>query len=145
MTRVDFYILQAQTEEARMLFVCRLTEKAVKRGNRVLIVVANEAIADALDDLLWSFRPESFIPHALAGSEEAADVPVVISAGADQSEHHDLLVSLTAELPPFFSRFERMAEVVVQAPEVLAATREHYAFLRQRGYPIDTHKLAVGD
>lgn len=144
MTRVDFYILEQDSVEARMLFVCRLIDKAVRRGMRVLVCVANPATAEALDDLLWSFRPESFIPHAIAGSSEAEDpeLPVVITAGQDVAHQHELLVNLTSDIPPFFSRFQRLAEVAIQEEKLLQSTREHYSFYKQRGYPIETHKLA---
>lgn len=141
MTRIDFYILKEDSTDARLLFVCRLVDKAVRQGNRVLINVTDWSTADLLDNLLWSFRPESFIPHALSNTEEATEVPVVISAGVDQADHHDLLINLTADVPVFFSRFQRLAEVVVQADAVLEATRQHYSFFKERGYPIDTHKL----
>lgn len=144
MTRVDFYILEEDTVDARMLFVCRLIDKVVRRGMRVLVCVADPGTADALDDLLWSFRPESFIPHAIAGTEEAEDedVPVIITAGEDLANQHELLINLTNEVPSFFSRFQRLAEVAVQEEKLLQVTREHYAFYKQRGYPIETHKLA---
>jgi DNA polymerase-3 subunit chi len=142
MTRVDFYILQQDSVEARMLFVCRLVDKALRHGKHIMINVADQATAEALDDLLWSFRPESYIAHAIAGTEEAEDVPVVISVGNDLAHHHDVLINLTNEVPSFFSRFQRLIEVVVQVEELLQATRQHYAFFKQRGYPIQTHKLA---
>lgn len=141
MTRIDFYILQDASQEARLLFVCRLVDKAVGQGNRIFIRVDDTATAETLDDLLWSFRPESFIPHALVGMDEAADAPVVISTGEDQADHHDVLINLTGRVPEFFSRFQRLAEVVVQRDEILEATRQHYTFFKQRGYPIKTHKL----
>lgn len=141
MTRVDFYILKQETLDDRMLFVCRLVDKAMRHGNRVLINVVDQPTAETLDDLLWSFRPESFIPHAIAGSDEATEVPVVITVGQDQSNHHDLLINLTAEIPPFFSRFQRLAEVAVQIESILQTTRQHYSFFKQRGYPIETHNL----
>lgn len=141
MTRVDFYILQEISVDAQLLFACRLVDKAMRRGNRVFINVVDLATARILDELLWSFRPESFIPHAIINTEDAAEVPVVISPGQDQAGHHDLLINLTADLPEFFSRFQRMAEVVVQNAAVLEATRRHYTFFRSRGYPLETHRL----
>ena len=141
MTRIDFYVLKDDSTEARLLFVCRLVDKAVRQGSRVFINVPDWTAAEVLDDLLWSFRPESFIPHALATSDEAGDVPVVLSAGLDRVDHHDLLINLTSDIPVFFSRFQRLAEVVVQLDPVLESTRQHYGFFKERGYPIETHKL----
>ena len=142
MTRIDFYILQQESAEARMLFVCKLADKALRHGSRVFILVADQVAAETLDALLWSFRPESYVPHALIDKQDAADVPVVISTGDDLADHHELLINLTDDVPPSFSRFQRLAEVAVQSESLLQTTRHHYAFFKQRGYPIETHRLA---
>lgn len=125
----------------RFHFACRLTEKAVKQGNRVLIATADEQGSEALDSLLWSFSPESFVPHALIGSPGAANSPVVISHQQDDETHHDVMINLGLGLPDFFSRFKRVTEIVVQEETVLAATRKNYAWYQERGYPLNTHKL----
>lgn len=142
MTRIDFYILQNKAEVSdRWQFACRLTEKAVKQGNRVLIASPDEASSQALDKLLWSYAPESFVPHALLGERGDQNVPVVISHDADDEKHHDVLVNLGLTIPSHFSRFTRVSEVVVQGQEILAAARANYAYYSERGYPVNTHKL----
>lgn len=139
MTRVDFYILPQADDEARLQFVCRLVEKAWRAGKRMLIHVADSATAEQLDQLLWSFRADSFLPHARLPA--AVRVPVQIGCGQDSGDHHDLLINLGSEIPPFFSRFERVVEVVIQQPQQLAASRERFRFYRDRGYALETHDM----
>jgi DNA polymerase-3 subunit chi len=153
MTQIDFYILPESASESRWLFACRLVEKAVRAQHKVLIALDSEAEAQHLDQLLWSFKPETFIPHELAtapdfstsaAGERAAHAPVVITTGAADHqlhEHHGLLINLATDIPSWFSRFERLSEIVIQQPEILKNTREHFSFYRQRGYPIKHHKL----
>lgn len=142
MTRVDFYVLTNKTSvQDRFHFACRLTEKAVKQGNRVLIATGDEQSSHELDALLWSFSPESFVPHALIGTALASAAPVVISHREDDESHHDVMVNLGLGLPDFFSRFKRVTEIVVQEESVLAATRKNYAWYNERGYPLNMHKL----
>lgn len=138
MTQVDFHILQDTSAEARWLYVCRLIEKAERLGHRILVVVDGESDAHELDDLLWSFKPESFIPHQLIGGDE--EVNVEISFNGDIGQHQDVLVNLGSAIPEQFSRFERVVEIVIQEPKILENTREHYRFYKQRGYPITQHK-----
>lgn len=140
MTRVDFYILQADQEQARYQFVARLCEKACRQNFKVLILAPTEQVLATLDDLLWTFRPESFVPHSPLGPDKHA-CPVALTLGQDDSGHHDLLINLDSSVPRIFSRFQRLAEVVVQSPAILQATREHYGFYKDRGYPVYTHKL----
>lgn len=141
MTEVDFYVLESDSQAARWSFACRLAEKAVRQGNKVMIATENEAASRELDQLLWSFRPESFVPHIVLGDGDSGSVPVVISHDGDDVQHHDVLVNIRASLPQQFSRFKRLAEIVVQDETVLQATRTNYAFYKERGYPIKTHKL----
>lgn len=138
MTHVDFHILQDTSAEARWLYTCRLIEKVERLGHSILVAVDSEAEAQELDDLLWSFKPESFIPHQIIGGDEAAKVE--ISYNATVGDHCDVLINLSSQVPDYFSRFARAVEIVIQAPNILASTREHYKFYKQRGYPISQHK-----
>lgn len=145
MTKVDFYILQDTTEDARLHFTCRLADKAVRSGHRVLITADSQEEVQQLDDLLWTFKPETFIAHEVFDPrttiETAGSVPVAIAttALADHQlhEHQGLLINLGKDIPPWFSRFERLSEIVIQEPEILKNTREHFSFFRERGYPIE--------
>jgi DNA polymerase-3 subunit chi len=90
--------------------------------------------------MLWQFREDAFVPHALLNAEDApADCPVSIGWHPEPGHHHDVIINLSPELPAFFSRFERLVEVVVQNDDVLDYTRQHFRFLKDRGYPIE-HK-----
>jgi DNA polymerase-3 subunit chi len=148
MTRIDFYILQDTASDARWHFTCRLVDKALRSGHKVLITVDTPAEAQHLDDLLWSFKPETFIPHeifdAQASTPSAIDttgaaVAITTTALADHQlhEHRGLLINLGREIPPWFSRFERLSEIVIQEPDILKNTRDHFSFYRERGYPIE--------
>ena len=149
MTQVDFYVLQSDTTQAQHDFACRLVEKAYQQGNRVVIATPDEASTSAMDELLWTFKPESFLPHSTCSSEDADNTTnkdqqqagIFISHSNDECDHHDVLVNLRPTLPQQFSRFKRLAEVVIQEKNSLEASRKSYAFYKQRGYPINTHKL----
>lgn len=140
MTRIDFYVLADSSVESRMEFACRLTQKAQQMGSRVYIAVDDKQQAQQLDQLLWSFRPESFVPHDCEG-ESALHTPVLVGFGEDCSDHHDLLINLKSNIPDYFSRFERLVEIVCQQEQVLTQTREHFTFYRERGYPIQSHDM----
>ena len=138
MTQVDFHILQDTSVEARWLYVCRFIEKVERLGHSILVVVDTLEEAQELDDLLWSFKPESFIAHQIIGGDEEAKVEITYTTNA--GEHHDVLINLSSQIPEYFSRFARAAEIVIQEPKILENTREHYKFYKQRGYPITQHK-----
>ena len=70
MPKVDFYSLQQSDEQARLFFACRLTEKVLGQKLKIYIHTDSESAAQEMDDLLWSFKPESFIPHTLVGMDD---------------------------------------------------------------------------
>lgn len=139
MTQVDFYILPDFTQEARRAFACRLIEKVYRMGMDILILLDNKEEAQAFDQLLWSFKPESFIPHQLIGEQNPA--PVQITYTEEFGEHHGLLLNLSNNIPAWFSRFERLSEIVIQEERSLKISRERFSFYKERGYPIETRKL----
>ncbi|UCH53388.1 MAG: DNA polymerase III subunit chi [Pseudomonadota bacterium] len=141
MTRVDFYLLSDTADSAKETATCRLTQKAFGRGHRVFILARDAAQAGRLDQLLWTFQQGSFIPHAL--SEPAPDPlpPVIVSTQAPPDEFHDVLISLAADVPEWFSRFERVAEVVSGSDEDKLNARSRFRFYRDRGYALQTHNL----
>jgi DNA polymerase-3 subunit chi len=144
MTKVDFYILPEDNHQHRHLFACRLVEKAYRLGHQVYIHGANEEQAAQIDQLLWSFRPNSFVPHSL-GSNPQAQVIIDHEKSAhdvaDNQSQHGLLVNLSSGVPDFFSRFERVSEIVIQDPQVTSATRKNYCFYRDRGYQLKSHDM----
>ena len=139
MTRVGFYVVQAAEPGERLSVAVRLADKAFQRGHRIFINAADEAQARTLDELMWSFRPSSFLPHGLHGQEHADTV--AIGWGQEPHNHSDLLINLQLEIPSFFSRFQRVAEVVTQDPDSLEALRASWTFYKERGYQLEKHDL----
>ena len=141
MTRVDFYILQAQEIADRNKFACRLIQKTSRLGHNVYVNCADEASAQEIDNLLWSFQEKSFIPHKQINTK-GADCKIEIGFQDDPGEHHDLLLNLDVKIPSFFSRFNRIAEIVIQEEKILAATRQSYKHYTHKNYPIQRHELS---
>tara|TARA_B100000767_G_C19564207_1_gene450390 strand:+ start:95 stop:514 length:420 start_codon:yes stop_codon:yes gene_type:complete len=139
MTNIDFYILSETERQARLNFACRLIDKTYRLGNRIFVACTNEVEMTELDNLLWSFNPESFIPHSLLNSKQ--NEIVEIGSIDDCGDHHQLLINLSNKLPEYFSRFERVCEIVIQEDAILKRTRENWTFLKQRGYHVASHNL----
>ena len=113
MAQIDFYILRQSGEQARQTFACRLAEKAYRLDNTVHIHTDSKAIAERIDELLWTFRDGSFVPHHLAGhAQQDLASPVTIGFGADDVEPRDLLINLSDAIPECSDAFPRVAELV---------------------------------
>ena len=138
MTKVDFYILASGSREHT---ACKLVEKAFTLGHRIYIHTDSEEQAKHIDDMLWTFRAGSFIPHQRYLSTTEPHSPVQIGSQESPDIDYDVLVNLASDVPLFFSRFQRVAELVDSNDENRAKGRERFRFYKDRGYPLDTHNL----
>lgn len=142
MTRVDFYVLKDHGPQLRQRYACRLAEKAYALGHRVHIHTDSPQAARQLDELLWTFSPGSFVPHEVEPAS-GEDCAVTIGHAAEPPGPHAVLINLATEVPVFFSRYERVAEVLDEEPAVREAGRERYRFYRDRGYELNHHEIAT--
>ena len=139
MTKVDFYT----GSKDKLRIACQLSHKAMQNGVRTVISAPDAATGDALDKLLWLYPATAFIPHCRSDAEEAAQTPVLLNVVAEKFPHHDLLISLHSDCLPYFSRFERVIEIVGTDEEDSRMGRERYKFYKDRGYELSHTDLSV--
>jgi len=77
----------------------------------------------------------------LLGAAGGEPAPVEVGSGEAAADHHDVMINLSAEVPPLFSRFERVAEIVLNDPDALAASRRRWSFYKDRGYQLQHHDM----
>lgn len=142
MPRIDFYVLSDQSRNGRLLLACRLAEKAYGLGHKIYIHAGSREQAQQLDDLLWTFREGSFVPHAVCPVREDDISPVLIGweTGAP-ARVTEVLINLSPEVPEFFEHFERLAELVDQNEDTLQSSRKRFRFYREKGYSPQSHRL----
>lgn len=138
MTKVDFYILHGGTREQT---ACKLIEKAYNLGHRIYVHTESDEHSRQLDELLWVFRDGSFLPHEQYQPGTPSESPITIGSHAAPEADAEVMINLAPEVPLFFSRFLRVAELVGTESEAKAQGRERFRFYRDRGYPLDTHEL----
>ena len=142
MARVDFYVLRQSGPASRQSFACRLAEKAYRLDHRVHIHADDQASADRVDDLLWTFRDGSFVPHHRIGrAASGLDSPVTVGCGDDKVEPCDLLINLCSEIPDFAEAFPRVAELVSSDAECKQLSRKRFAEYRDKGHTLETHNV----
>lgn len=138
-SKADFYVLPSTDPDARGRFLCRLVEKIRALGHEIFIQTRDESEAQRIDQLLWEYRPESFIPHSLSNEEDTAGVKI----GWDKQHpaHHDVYVNLDLEIPEDALNFDRILEIVVQSEDILTATRSNYKLYQKSNVQIDMHDM----
>ena len=141
--RIDFYLLADSGPASCASTACRIAEKAWLRGHRVHLHTASPGTARRLDDLLWTWRDESFVPHSVCETDEApADVAITLGWGTLPGSTGDVLLNLDASsVPAGFERFTRVVEIVDAADSSRAAGRERFRRYREHGCELFTHRL----
>ncbi len=143
MLQVDFYLLlHTPNRYARNRFVCQLTDKAWHQGYRVYIHTISKEQANELNDLLWTFKPESFLPHDLHPDDSPSIAPIRIGYGDLIAENMTLLINLTETSPGFYEQFQRIAEIIIDTPSAREAGRTRYRFYREEKYELKMHEIS---
>lgn len=132
MTRIEFYVLPDNSAAGRLRAASQLAAKGWQHGLPVFIRCENPTQCAELDELLWRFRAERFIPHELY--EQDPQAPVVIGLEQAPALGQGLLINLAPTLSPHTQGFSRVIEIVNQQPELLTVCRENFRLYRQQGY-----------
>lgn len=139
--RVDFYVLANEAPDAVWRLACRLIEKAYARGHRVFVYCNHQDDAEWLDELLWTFKDDSFIPHNLQGEGPEPPPPVQIGFEKEPRGFNDIIINMADTIPAFASRFKRVMEIVAADEAAKSLSREHYKTYRSRGYQLHLHQI----
>jgi len=136
-TRIDFYHYAADKRS----FACRLATKAYEQQKKLVVFSPDAQALKEFDQLLWTFQATRFVPHCFAADKLAAETPVILSDGQGELPHHDVLLNLGDEWPPFFASFERLLEIVAVDEEDKNKARGRYRFYKERGYDIKVNAI----
>ncbi len=137
MTEVKFFF----NVDHKLNFACKLAKKAFEDGRKLVVYAPDAALAEEFDRHLWTFAQLSFVPHVRATHALAAETPIIIASDEAELPHHEALLNLGKEPPPFFSRFEHLREIVSMDDEDRGHARERLKFYKSRGFDIQNHDM----
>ena len=135
MTEVLFYHLQNMSVES---VLPSLLEKSLERGWRVVVQSTSEERADALDSHLWTYRDDSFLPHATWRAGDAQDQPIILSAAETNPNRANVRFLIDdAALPQDADTYERMVLLFNgDDDDALAAARSAWTDCKSRGFEV---------
>ena len=141
MARADFYLIdKPRFREEPLLLVCELARKAFDANIPTLVLARDDAQAEAIDDLMWSFDPDAYLPHQIAGSDDEDEVtPILILAPDADSPMRPMVINLRDAAVE--GDFDRVLEVVPADPAARAPLRERWKQYQARGLQLNKHDL----
>jgi DNA polymerase-3 subunit chi len=129
----------------KVSYACRLLRKAVSTHGARLVVMADAATLDAIDQSLWTLQPSEFIAHCRCDDDAhvVTRSPVLLAeSGTESLPDRPILVNLGADLPARFERFERLIDIVGSEEADKLAGRARWRHYKDRGYAIRTFPYA---
>ena len=140
MPRADFYLIQSpRFREEPLRLVCELARKACDANLWTLVLARDAAQAEELDELLWEFDPDAYIPHQIAGDEEDELTPVLIATPDVDVPARALVINWRDDA--FTGACERVLEVVPADASARGPLRERWKQYQARGFELNKHDM----
>jgi DNA polymerase-3 subunit chi len=141
---VSFYVLATDSREARLRFACRITDRAWKAGNSVLILHQDPVELALLDDLLWTEGGDlAFLPHEIETDRPLTGVPVVLKIAASPGRPVDVVINLRDSIPGALPMASRVVEIIDSEPARRETGRARFKAYRELGIAPDTHNIGT--
>ena len=139
--RADFYLIKSDRfRDDPLRLVCELARKANDSDQPTLILARDQAQAEAIDDALWAFDEDAYIPHQIAGSDEYdEETPVLIASPDIDAPARALIINLrdaAVTLP-----CERVLEVVPADESARDPQRQRWTEYKTRGFELNKHDM----
>lgn len=146
-----FYVLKASSNEeasqtnneqvdnlpAHFYIACQLAAQQFRNNKRVFILTDDETHAHLVDEQLWAFDANSFVPHNLIGEGPRQGAPVEIGTKAPTNSRQ-VLINLSQTVPTFLNKFKEVFDFVPTEETAKQQARERYKALRQMGLTLNT-------
>lgn len=147
-TQVMFYLLEQDKKAENsanenqdkqylsLLHSCFQAAHFYRQNQRVFIFCQNQEQAHQVDELLWSFEPDSFVPHNLVNEGQKNGAVVEISWQAP-TNRRPVLINLTSTVPNFAHQFSQIIDFVPSDEHLKQNARERFKMYRQLGFQVD--------
>ncbi|MCL4678394.1 MAG: DNA polymerase III subunit chi [Alphaproteobacteria bacterium] len=135
MAEVRFYHLQVQRQEEALP---ALIAKAAESGKRVIVRLADEREVERINEALWTFRPDSFIPHGSAkDGHDPARQPVWLTHTNDNPNGAEVLIAGHGAAQAFGPEIALCCEMLDGRDEAeVQAARERWKVYKEAGHEV---------
>ena len=140
MPRADFYLIdKPRFRDDPLLLVCELAKRAFDSSQPALILARSIDQAEQLDEKLWEFDADAFVPHQIAGDDDDAITPVLIVSPETSTADRPLVINLREDCAP--GLFERVLEVVPADENERLGSRNRWKTYKAAGFDVAKHDM----
>ena len=142
MAEISFYILSTTGVQERYRFACKLIEKAYRSGYFCYVQTESEQQSHTLDELLWTFRPNSFIPHQIyLGELPEFPNTVLIGSQPAPAQWQKVILNLATYPLSDLSNTERVLEVLDNNEQLKELARNRYRHYKRLSFTLHDYKI----
>lgn len=145
MSQVVFYLLNEEATQERQISAhfaqaCTLACFYYSQNKKVFIYTDNQQDAIEVDEYLWQFDGNSFVPHNLLGEGPRFGTPVEISWQAP-THPRPILINLSLNVPDFALNFQQIIDFVPVDEQLKTAARTRYSTYKKMGLTLSTQAV----
>ena len=134
MTEIRFYHLTRKTLEQALP---ELLEKTQARGLKAVVMTGSPERTEALTQLLWTYNPNSFLPHGNAKDGNAEMQPIWITAEDERPNNADYLFLTDGATSARLGEYSRVCDIFDGGDaSALAAARQRWAEDKKGGHQL---------
>jgi DNA polymerase III subunit chi len=134
MSEVRFYHLQKTSEE---MALPQIALKAWQAGHRVVVRAGSDTQVDKLNNALWTFRPDIFLPHGSKDDGYANHQPVWLTSGNDNPNGAKTLILATGAAAPEIAEFDLCCAMLDgNDPSQVDAARAQWKVYKDAGHTV---------
>jgi len=143
-TNVLFHHFESIERKDFLVYVCKLIEKGYKQNiNPIFIKTNTQKQAEELDKILWTFRQESYVPHALVDKDKDNNTqPVQIGWVDNEIEDAEAIINLSDGMPDTSNHLKKIHEIIENIDEKKEKARERWKKYKSIGFDIKAHKIS---
>ncbi len=117
-----------------------LLEKCHERSWRTVVQTVNEDRQTLIDNLLWTYSADSFLPHGAPGDGAPEDQPILVTCDMDNLNGASVRFMVDGAEPPPEDKLCDYARVVFlfdgHEQHMLESARRHWKTLKASGFDL---------
>lgn len=129
--QIVFYEIPDKDPTMLVRAICKLICEYYRANTNVHVLTANESELTFLDETLWSYPRNSFVPHMRASAAQE-NCRVTLDCTPTFEGSGSVLINHTNDIPSYVEQFETVCEFVLQQQEWKRQARSKFASYREK-------------